>query len=109
MAAINATNPNISGAYATMVKLSDNSIDTLANFLRAPGGRTITGYISGAYGAQIKTSAGAIKALADYWKTPGGDTITGSVQGTGYGGMIKDANNALLTISDQARIQYVGA
>lgn len=109
MAAISSTNPNVSGAYATMVKLSDGSITSLANYLRAPGVLTITGFLSGAYNAQIKTSAGAIKALADYWKTPGADTITGSVQGTGYGGMIKDADGALLTISNQARIQYVGS
>lgn len=107
MAAISSTNPNVSGAYSTMVKLSDGSITSLANFLRAPGVLTIIGFISGAYNAQVKTSAGAIKALADYWKTPGADTISGDSQVLGYGGMIKDADGALLTIADQARIQYV--
>lgn len=99
---------NVSGAYATMVKLSDGSIARLSDFLRAPGVLTITGYVSGGYNAQVKTSGGVIKALADYWKTPGGDTITGSTQGTGYGGMIKDADGNLQTLSNQARIQYVG-
>lgn len=108
MAAISATNPNISGAYATMVKLSDGSITQLANYLRAPGALTITGFVSGAYNAMVKTSGGTIKALADYWKTPGAETITGATQGSGYGGMIKDADGALQTIANQARIQYVG-
>lgn len=107
MAAISSTNPNVSGAYATMVKLSDGNITSLANFLRAPGVLTITGFVSGGYNAQVKTSAGAIKALADYWKTPGADTIAGSTQGCGYGGMIKDADGVLQTIANQARIQYV--
>lgn len=109
MAAISSTAPNVSGAYATMVKLSDGSIDSLANFLRAPGGRTITGFLSGAYNAQVKTSAGVLKALAEYWKTPGGDTIAGSSQVLGYGGVIKDADGNLQTIANQARIQYVGS
>jgi len=99
---------NVSGAYATMVKLSDGSISTLSNFLRAPGVLTITGYVSGAYNAQIKASGGSIKPLAEYLKTPGAETITGSTQGTGYGGMILDAAGAFQTISNQARIQYVG-
>lgn len=107
MAAISSTNPNVSGAYATMVKLSDGSITLLANFLRAPGVLTIAGFVSGAYSAYVKTDAGDIKALSDYWKTPGDDLIAGSTQGTGYGGMIKDADGNLQTIANQARIQYV--
>lgn len=98
---------NVSGAYATMVKLSDGSIARLSDFLRSPGVLTIAGYVSGAYDAQVKTDAGVIKPLAEYWKTPGADLIIGSTQGTGYGGMIKDADGNLQTLSNQARIQYV--
>ncbi|AEE53733.1 hypothetical protein [Haliscomenobacter hydrossis] len=107
MAAISSTTPNISGAYSTMVKLSDGSITSLANFLRAPGVLTITGYISGAYNSMVKLSDNTIVELAAYWKTPGALTIAGSTQVLGYGGMIKDADGNLQTIANQARIQYV--
>lgn len=63
----------VRGAYATMVVLSDNSISSLADFQRAPGGRTINRYLQGAYSSLAKKDSGVVRTSVEMQAGTAGD------------------------------------
>ncbi len=66
----------VSGAYRTLVKLSDGSIMDLADYWTNPAGRTIEVQLAGAYGSMgSKADLSITSMAADISATGGKDVI----------------------------------
>lgn len=81
----NVTNVS-SGAYGTMVLLSDGSIEKLGKFYQNKNGRTINRPLAGAY-ANLANSPNGIIAVAADVKASGGKQIAGGLLG-GYNDLV---------------------
>lgn len=82
------------GSYQTMVKLSDGTITSLADFTKTPAGRTISLILNGAYRNQaVNNGTGAVLDLANAVKTSTADKVSAIPVGGAYNNVVQIAGD----------------
>ncbi|PHN06162.1 hypothetical protein [Flavilitoribacter nigricans] len=88
----------LASAHQTMVQRDDDSVVSLGEHMRAPGGTAIVGVLQGAHAAVVRNSAGDVKALADHIRAAGGETVDLVLSGA-YAGLVQ-TDQGILSVGD---------
>lgn len=98
MATINAI---VRGAYATIIRLQNGTVTTIADYRRSNSTEPITGVMQGAYTELIQNSDGQFIPLVDHLRSTGGQLISKVASGS-YPALVKAGTTAMTLIEYQA-------